>query len=160
MNRRNIIAAGIAGISAATIANVGAETSDATNTELEDVRKLLSAHDKAMTEHDLKGVMACLAEDAAVMGTGPGEMWAGAEELKVAYEHFFMVFDKGEQTYKYNFMHGDLVDDMGWAMTSGTVKAKKDGKEFSYPLNVSLTVTKKGGKWKITAMHFSTLAGK
>ena len=155
-----MIAAGIAGISAATISKVGAKTPDAKNPELEAVSKLLRAHDKATTEHDLKGVMACLAADAAVMGTGPGEMWAGTEELKVAYEHFFMVFDKGEQDYKYNFMHGDLVDDMGWAMTSGTVTAKKDGKEFSYPLNVSLTVAKKGGEWKIAAMHFSNLAAK
>ena len=106
------------------------------------------------------GMIGPMTDDAAVMGTGPGEMWAGTEELKVAYEHFFMVFDKGEQDYKYNFMHGDLVDDMGWAMTSGTVKGKKDGKEFSYPLNVSLTVAKKGGEWKISAMHFSILTGK
>ena len=155
-----MIAASVAGISAAVVTKAGAATPDASNTELEAVRKLLQAHDKAMTGHDLKGVMACLAANAAVMGTGPGEMWSGAEELKVAYEHFFMVFDKGEQDFKSNFMHGDLAGDMGWAMTSGTVTGKKDGKEFAYPLNISLTVAKKGGEWKIAAMHFSTLTGK
>ena len=155
-----MIATGIAGISALAFTKAGAQTPDATNPELENVRKLLHAHDKATTDHDLEGVLACLADDAAVMGTGPGEMWSGKEELKLAYEHFFMVYDKGEQEFEYNFLHGDLAADMGWAMTSGTVKGKKDGKEFSYPLNVCLTVAKKGGEWKIAAMHFSTLTGK
>ena len=155
-----MIAAGVAGISAAAFAKAGAATPDAKNPELDGVRKLLAAHDKATTDHDLKGVMATLADDAAVMGTGPGEMWSGKDELKTAYEHFFMVYDKGEQDFTYKFMHGDLGDTMGWAMSSGTVKGKKDGKEFSYPLNISLTVTKKSGAWKIAAMHFSTLTGK
>lgn len=155
-----MIAAGVAGISAAAFTKAGAATPDAKNPDLESVKKLLQGHDKAMTGHDLKGVMACLADDAAVMGTGPGEMWAGKEELKVAYEHFFMVHDKGAQQFEYLYWHGALSADMGWAMTSGTVTGKKDGTEFAYPLNVSLTVAKKGGEWKISAMHFSTLVGK
>ena len=40
---------------------------------MEKIRALLKAHDKAMTNHDLKGVMATLTERAAIMGTGPGE---------------------------------------------------------------------------------------
>jgi uncharacterized protein (TIGR02246 family) len=155
-----MIATGLAGITAAAVSRAVAATPDASNPELEAVRKLLQAHDKAMTNHDLDGVMKCLADDAAVMGTGPGEMWSGKQELKTAYEHFFMVYDKGEQEFQYNFMHGDLSADMGWAMASGTVAGKKDGKEFGYPLNVSLTVAKKNGAWKIAAMHFSTLTGK
>jgi ketosteroid isomerase-like protein len=155
-----MIATGVAGITAAAFSKAGAATPDAANPELEQVGKLLKAHDTAMTGHDLDGVLATFADDAAVMGTGPGEMWSGKEELKVAYGHFFMPFDKGEQQFEYNFWHGDLAADMGWAMTSGTVKGKKDGKEFTYPLNISLTVVKKGGEWKIAAMHFSTLAGK
>jgi hypothetical protein len=48
---------------------------------------------------------------------------------------------------------------MGWLMTAGNVDGKKDGKEFAFPLNLSLTVAKKDGKWLIAAMHFSTLTG-
>jgi hypothetical protein len=44
-------------------------------------------------------------------------------------------------------------------MTGGNVNGKKDGKEFAFPLNLSLTVEKKDGKWLIAAMHFSTLTG-
>jgi len=42
-------------------------------------------------------------------------------------------------------------------MASGNVNGKKDGKEFTFPNNISLSVTKDGGKWLIAAMHFSTL---
>ena len=75
---------------------------------------LLKAHDKAMTNHDLKSVMACLTEKAAIMGTGPGEIWLGPEDIKVAYEHFFEGFDKGEQNLKYQFKIGGVTADMGW----------------------------------------------
>ena len=34
---------------------------------------------------------------------------------------------------------------MGWLMAAGNIKGKKGGKEFTYPLNVSLTVAKSGG---------------
>lgn len=153
MNRRNLIAAGVAGISAAAVTSA----SSAENPELEAIRALLKKHDDATTAHDLDAVISCFPEDGAVMGTGPGEMWAGHEELKVAYKHFFMVYDKGEQSYAYDYRTGDLADDMGWLMTSGTIKGKKDGKEFAYPINVSLTVSKKDDGWKIASMHFSTL---
>ena len=158
MNRRNAIAAGFATISAATIATAGAQTPTAANPELEKIVALLKAHDKAMTNHDFDGVMATLAEKAAVMGTGPGEMWRGKEEIKNAYKHFFEVFDKGEQNFEYLYREGDLSSEMGWLVTSGNVTGKRDGKEFSYPLNLSLTVTKSGSDWKISSMHYSTLS--
>ena len=44
-------------------------------------------------------------------------------------------------------------------MASGNVTGKKDGKDFAFPLNLSMTVAKKDGKWLIAAMHFSTLTG-
>ena len=155
MNRRHLIAAGVAGISAAAVTSRTASGAD--NPELEDIRALLKKHDDATTAHDLDAVLACFPEKGAVMGTGPGEMWVGPDELKVAYEHFFMVYDKGEQHYEYDYRTGELGEGMGWLMTSGTIKGKKEGEEFAYPINVSLTVSKASGDWKIAAMHFSTL---
>ena len=162
MNRRELIAAGVAGISTTALGamNAQAEKPDPNNPELEKIRALMEAHDKAMTDHDLDGVLACLSDGASMMGTGPGEMWSGKEELKDAYEHFFMVYDKGEQDFEYHFRVGELSSEMGWMMTSGNVSGKKDGKEFAYPLNVSITVAKAGDEWKIAAMHFSTLTGR
>jgi hypothetical protein len=103
--------------------------------------------------------MACLTEKAAIMGTGPGEIWSGPGEIKVAYEHFFEGFDRGEQKFEYQFKIGGITPEMGWLMTAGNVSGKKEGKEFTFPVNLSLTVTKKDAKWRIAAMHFSTLTG-
>ena len=146
-------------MAAAAVSPVARAQEETTNPELEKVKALLKAHDEAMTDHNLEGVMATLAENAAIMGTGPGEMWSGPEEIRVAYEHFFEGFDKGEQDFEYHFKVGGLGEDMGWLMASGNITGKKDGEEFSFPLNISLTVTKKDGEWRIAAMHFSTLTG-
>ena len=136
-----------------------AQASEGDKSELEQIRALLRAHDEAFTNHDLKGVMACLTEKAAIMGTGPGEIWSGPGEIKVAYEHFFEGFDKGEQKFEYQFKIGGITPEMGWLMTAGNVSGKKEGKEFTFPVNLSLTVAKKDDKWRIAAMHFSTLTG-
>ena len=161
MNRRNLIATGVASIAAAaSLAQAqGAKAPDKNNPDLEKIRALLKAHDKATTAHDLEAALATLNDDAAMMGTGPGEMWQGKEELKVAYKHFFMVYDKGKQDYTYKFRVGGLAAEMGWLMASGEVAGEKDGKKFTYPLNVSITVDKTGKDWKIASMHFSTLTG-
>jgi ketosteroid isomerase-like protein len=161
VNRRTAILGGL--IAASTVTALGATASaadaKADHPELDAIRALLKAHDDAMTNHDLKGVMTTLTEKAFIMGSGPGEMWVGPEEIKDAYEHFFQGYDKGQQEFEYKFKHGGLGSDMGWLMASGNVKGKKDGKAFEFPLNVSLTVAKAGGQWKIASMHFSTLTG-
>lgn len=161
MNRREAIIAGVATITAAVAVapRADAQGSQESNPDLDQIRALLQAHDEAFTNHDLNGVMACLTEKAAIMGTGPGEIWSGPDEIKVAYEHFFEGFDKGEQKFEYQFRIGGVTPAMGWLMAAGNVMGKKDGKEFAYPLNISLTVSKKDGKWLTAAMHFSTLTG-
>jgi ketosteroid isomerase-like protein len=161
MNRREAIIAGMTGIAAAAAVApaADAEASQEANPDLDQVRALLQAHDEAFTNQDLDGVMACFSEKAAIMGSGPGEIWSGPDEIKVAYQHFFDGFDKGEQKFEYQFRIGGLTSEMGWMMTAGNVNGKKGGKEFAFPLNLSLTVAKKEGKWLFAAMHFSTLTG-
>jgi uncharacterized protein (TIGR02246 family) len=160
MNRREAIIAGAtvaAAVAVPVVAN--AQASSPANPEVEPIRNLLRAHDEAFTNQDLDGVMACFAEKAAILGTGPGEIWSGPDEIKIAYQHFFEGFDKGEQKFEYQFRIGGLKPEMGWMMTSGNVSGKKDGKDFAFPVNISLTVTKNDQKWLIAAMHFSTLTG-
>jgi uncharacterized protein (TIGR02246 family) len=161
MTRKEAIIAGAASLSALAMATHSARAEEAAeaNPEVAKIRALLKAHDDAMTNHDLSGVMKCLTDNAAIMGTGPGEFWVGPEEIKIAYEHFFETFDKGAQHFEYQFRIGGVGTDMGWLMASGNVIAKKDGKEFTFPLNISLTVAKKSDEWRIAAMHFSTLTG-
>jgi ketosteroid isomerase-like protein len=121
MNRREAIVAGVAGIAVAVAAPpiANAETSSAEEPEVESIRALLRAHDEAFTNQDLKGVMTCFAPKAAIMGTGPGEVWSGPDEIKVAYQHFFEGFDKGEQKFEYQFKIGGVTPLMGWLMTAG-----------------------------------------
>jgi uncharacterized protein (TIGR02246 family) len=161
VDRRTALLGGL--IAASTAAALGATASaadaKAESPELDAIRALLKAHDDAMTNHDLKGVMATMTEKASIMGSGPGEMWVGQAEIKDAYEHFFQGYDKGQQDFEYKFKIGGLGSDMGWLMASGNIKAKKDGKAIEFPINVSLTVAKAGGQWKIASMHFSTLTG-
>src|SRR6516164_9143763 len=132
MNRREAILTGVAGIAAAITApnTARAQESAAENPELDPLRALLDSYDDAFSNHDLDGVMATFAEKAAIMGTGPGEIWEGPDEIKA---------------------------DTGWMMTSGNVTIKKEGKEFTFPVNISLTAAKNGAKWVITTMHFSLL---
>jgi uncharacterized protein (TIGR02246 family) len=161
MNRREAIVAGVAGFAVAIAAPPVAhgEISAAEHPELEAIRALLRTHDEAFTNQDLKGVMGCFAPKAAIMGTGPGEVWSGPDEIKVAYEHFFEGFDKGAQKFEYQFKIGGVTPQMGWLMTAGNVTGKKDGKEIAFPVNISITVAKHQEKWLIAAMHFSTLTG-
>ncbi|MEM7144942.1 MAG: SgcJ/EcaC family oxidoreductase [Verrucomicrobiota bacterium] len=157
MNRRQLLTTGVTAgaIAAATLT---AARADDDEEELAAIRALLKAHDDALTNHNLDGVLATFADDAVVMGTGPGEIWSGPEELAAAYENFFKIFDKGEQNFEYLYRFGGLDDDMGWMMTSGNVTGKKDGKDFTYPLNISIAVSEGDDDvWKIAAMHYSTV---
>jgi uncharacterized protein (TIGR02246 family) len=157
LDRRTSILTALMGAAAATtLASTAVAAEKEENPELEEVRALLKSHDEAMKSQDLDKVVGLFAEKSAMLGTGPGEVWKGPAEIKEAYEHFFKDFDKGEQQFEYQFKIGGLGKDMGWLMTSGNIKGKKDGKDFEFPLNLSLTVTKASGKWLFASLHFST----
>jgi ketosteroid isomerase-like protein len=163
MNRKEAIL-GLATIAAATtVPSVASaqkpesETAEAENPELEPLRALLKAYDTAFTNQDLNGVMATLSDKAAIMGSGPGEIWAGADEIKAAHQKLFEGFDARKQSFDYEFNIGQVMSDSGWMLTSGNVTGTKGEEEFTFPVNISLTATKQGGKWLIAAMHFSTV---
>src|SRR6516165_2510423 len=128
MNRREAMMAWISGITAAVAMapSADAQASEGPNPDLDQIRALLKAHDEAFTNQDLNGVMACFTEKASIMGTGPGEIWSGKDEIKVAYEHFFEGFDKGQQKFEYQFRTGGVTPEMGWPMASGNETGKKD----------------------------------
>lgn len=161
MNRRNSIVTGLAVLTAVTGLNHTAQAEEAAtkNPELEKIRALLKAHDEALTSHNIEGVLAVFGPKAVILGTGPGEVWSGHDEIKEAYKHFFGDFDKGAQDFIYHVRFGELSAEMGWLLASGEVKGKKGGKDFAFPLNISVTASKAGGDWKIASMHFSTLTG-
>ncbi len=159
MDRRNALVTGALGISALSAMSslLAAEPEASPDTELDSMAAVLKRHDAAFNSHDLPGVMACLTDKAMIMGTGPEEVWAGPDEIKFAYENFFTGFDKGSHDYDGKFRVGGKAAEGGWLLTSGTVTGTKDGKAFSYPMNISLTVVKVGDDWKIAGLHYSTL---
>ncbi len=154
MNRTAATTVAAAGSATATPSPASAETADL-NPELAPLRDLIDAHDTAFANHDVDGILAVFAPKAALMGTGPGEIWSGPDEIKAAHEYLFDTFDVGEQHYEYEFEVGAIGPDMAWLMTSGNVNGKKDGTDFTFPLNLSITATKENGKWLIAGMHFS-----
>jgi uncharacterized protein (TIGR02246 family) len=159
MRRRTAVLSALTGLAyaaASTTKVTAAEEGSAENPELEKVKALLKAHDDAFKAHDLEGVLKTFAKKSAVMGTGPGEIWSGAEELKDAYTHFFETFDKGSQDFEHQHKFGGITGDTAWLMTSGNVTGKSKGEEVSFPLNVSITAGKEDGAWKIFSLHFST----
>ena len=162
MNRKEALL-GIATVAAAVAvpsvarAQTPEAQAGAENPELEPIRALLKAYDTAFTNHDLNGVMATLSDKAAIMGSGPGEIWSGADELKAAHQKLFEGFDARQQGFDYEFNIGQVMSDAAWMLTSGNVTGKKGEEEFTFPVNISLVATKQGGKWLIAAMHFSTV---
>ena len=162
MNRREAILAGAATIAAAVAFPPAASAETAAtddNPDLEPIRALLDAYDTAFTNHDMEGVMATISDKATIMGCGPGEVWSGPDEIRAAHAYFFQGFDLGEQNFEYEFSIGALSSDTAWMMTSGNVTGQRDGKDFTFPVNISLTAKKEGEKWLIAAMHFSTVTG-
>jgi ketosteroid isomerase-like protein len=160
MNRKEAIM-GLATIAAAaavpSIARAQTPEPEAENPELEPMRALLKAYDTAFTNHDLDGVMATMSDKASIMGSGPGEIWSGPDEIKAAHQKLFEGFDAKQQSFDYEFNIGQVASDAGWMLTSGNVTGSKGGKEFTFPINISVAATKQGGKWLIAAMHFSTV---
>jgi ketosteroid isomerase-like protein len=161
MNRRESIIAGLAGVTAVaslTPKALAAEPKSG-SPEQEAFRAVLKAHDDALTNHDLDGVLATLTPKAVIMGNGPGEIWSGTAEIKDAYRHFFESFDKGQQVFHYNFRFSGQTSDMSWLGVSGEISGKKDGKAVAFPINISVAMAKEGGAWRIAMLHFSTLTG-
>src|SRR5215831_1453877 len=115
MNRREAVLTGLASLAATVAAPPAAKSqtseSEDENPELEPIRALLKALDGAFSNQDLDGVMATLSEKAAIMGNGPGEIWSGPDEIKAAYQHFFEGFDRGQQSFDYEFHLGQVGAD-------------------------------------------------
>jgi uncharacterized protein (TIGR02246 family) len=156
LTRREAVLAAV-GAAALAVPAAAKKDDDKKNDSTKALRALLKAHNEAFTSHDLDGVLATLAPDCAIMGTGPGELWVGHEEIKEAYSHFFEDFDKGQQQFESLWHHGNVGDNGAWLMTVSKVTLEKGSKEDEFGLNLSLTCEQKKGKWLIQAMHFSNL---
>jgi uncharacterized protein (TIGR02246 family) len=126
---------------------------------LEEVKALLDAHDKAFTAHDLDGVLAnyVTGSRTVVMGTGPGELWVGKEEIAQAYKRFFQDFDPGKQDFKYAWVKGGTRGGVAWLTAMGEIEVVKGGEKKAAAMNVSAVFVKQKKTWRFINMHFSTV---
>ncbi|HYQ92853.1 MAG TPA: nuclear transport factor 2 family protein, partial [Candidatus Competibacteraceae bacterium] len=65
--------------------------------EMEAIKKTLQEHDEALNKQDLAALMDTYAANANIllMGTGPGEVWVGKQNIEETYKHFFKDFKAG-----------------------------------------------------------------
>lgn len=150
----SLVPAAAAGLTPRAVRAAEQTTEDAATAE---VRALLQAHDKALTAHDLDGLLKTFSPKAAVVGTGPGELWVGPDEISFAYKHFFEGFDAGKQSFQYLWWQGHVSGDTAWLTTVGRVSMTRAGQAHEFGLNISLVAEKTGGRWSISSLHFSNL---
>lgn len=123
------------------------------------VSNLLKQHDSAISTQDLKGVMKAYSAGPNIflMGIGPSEVYKGKQGVEEAYHQFFTEFDKGALTFAYDWIFAGAQGDTAWFAAKGKVygKVRDAAKEIGF--NLSGTLLKQKGQWRIVAMHFSGL---
>lgn len=124
-----------------------------------DVKALVEQHNKAFSAHDIKGVMEMYASrpDVVLMGTGPGEVYVGDEAIGGAYDQFFNRFDANTLTFKYDWGPAASRGNFAWFAVSTTIEGTLKNEKKERVLNMSGTLEKVKGKWRIVSMHFSRL---
>lgn len=116
-------------------------------------------HDKALSEHDIDGVLAVWAdgEDSVLLGTGPGERWVGKEEIREAYENFFEDFDPYTMQSVCGWYVLGAQGDIAWGVTECDFTDSLDGDAREFPINFSVVLVNQDESWKFRTLHFSTL---
>ena len=147
--------------SAATTANANSAARPTTGAKptVDEIREVLAAHDKALSDKNLDALMGTFSSDpkTVVLGTGTEERWVGPEQIRAAYTEIFKDYDPGTLQTNCDWKTGDGDDagTMAWLAASCNAKDSLQGKAREYKLNVSATVEKQDGKWHFVALHMS-----
>ena len=159
LTRREVMAytVGAAAFTATALADAQTKAAAPANPELEKLKTLLDSYHKAFSAQDVAGVLKHFAPDAIVMGTGPGEIWGGPEEIGKAFTNFFQVFDKGKQSAERLFVDGNIIGGMAWLVTMSKMTVTKGSKTSEFGLNSSLAFERQGGEWQIRVLHISNI---
>ena len=121
--------------------------------------EMIQKHDKALNDQDLETIMGTYAPDGTIvmMGTGPGEVWAGKEEIADAYTHFFMDYNAGTLTTECTWHKADQRGNIAWLIMMCNFTDYLKNVERKYALNISTTFEQIDGQWYFRTFHFSNL---
>jgi uncharacterized protein (TIGR02246 family) len=122
-----------------------------------EIKEMLEKHDKALNEKNLQALMETFAPgpNTVVMGTGPGERWVGADEIRQAYTEIFKDFDAGTLQVTTTWRTGNAEGNVAWISAQCHCVQFMKNEKREYALNVSGTLVKRDGQWKIVALHMS-----
>jgi uncharacterized protein (TIGR02246 family) len=118
---------------------------------------MVQAYTAAFEAKDVDAIMELFVDDAVMMGTGPGEVWAGKDSIRAAHIAFTADLEResSERTLVGSGMEGNTAWYTGYSVIAHSV----GGKERSFQLNISLVLQKVGDGWKIASFHMSNLTG-
>jgi ketosteroid isomerase-like protein len=126
---------------------------------VDDLKAVLAAHDKALSDKSLDAVMGTFSTDpkTVVLGTGAEEKWVGPDAIKGAYTEMFKDYDPGTLTTNCDWKEGgtDADGNLAWMAAICSCKDSLAGKSREYKLNVSAAMTKQDGKWRFIMLHMS-----
>src|SRR5215813_10840513 len=133
----------------------------ATSGAAAEIAALLQKHDEALNQHNLDAVVKLYSPSpkTVILGTGPGERYQGADQIKAAYTEIFKDFDKGTMTHICNWKDGAAVGTLAWLAAECSLSDSKGGKKRQYDMNVSAVAQKTGSTWRFVMLHYSNLVG-
>jgi ketosteroid isomerase-like protein len=130
---------------------------------VEEVKEMLTKHDKALNDQNIDAVVDTFSNDPKVvmLGTGQGERFVGKDNIKNAYTEIFKDYEKGTLTTNCDWKTGDADANGKIAWMAATCQAKDSmkGKTREYVLNVSAAVVKEDAGWKFIMLHMSNSSG-
>ncbi len=123
------------------------------------VKAVMEQHKQAFNAQDLKGVMTLYASDpnTVLMGTGPGEAYVGDEAIGGAYDQLFTRFEANTVSTKYDWIGVGSKGNFAWFAVTTTMEITVNKEKRERAFNMSGTLLKEKGKWRILTMHFSRL---
>ena len=137
-----------------------AATNTLGKTNIDEIRAVLAAHDKALNDKNLDALMNTFSTDGntVVLGTGAEERWMGPKEIRAAYTEIFKDYDPGTlQTdcAEWKTAGADESGQMAWLAATCYAQDSLQGKKRDYKLSVSATVAKQNGQWRFVVLHMS-----
>ena len=126
---------------------------------VEEIKELLTKHDKALSEKNIADVVGTFSTEAntVVLGTGQGERFVGTDAIKAAYTEMFKDYDAGTLDVTCDWKTGgaDSSGTTAWMAATCPAKDSLKGVKRDYFLNVSAAAVKGANGWRFTMLHMS-----